>query len=69
MAETKPRWTIQTDDEIPYMKCTNCNHKISVKDFIFADFEYDTCPFCNTKLDLSNIEEETLMELVISSEV
>lgn len=56
-------WEFGSNDFGGFIRCSKCNHKISSVDVIFADTSINTCPFCNTEIEIS----DEVMEKVYSS--
>lgn len=59
-------WEIKSTDGGYAIECTKCHHKIGVKDAIIGEKKFDTCPFCNTDMDMTEFDYDKLYELAQS---
>lgn len=60
----KPVWKLIGTQMGWALECSECKHKISIKQYAFADQPISTCPFCEKEMDLSSIDEDEIQELL-----
>ena len=61
-------WEIKSTEMGYAIECSNCHHKISVKDAIIANQVIDTCPFCKKDMDLNELDYDKLLEFANGEE-
>lgn len=59
-------WEIKSTELGYVIECSKCKHKIGVKDAVVGEKNYDECPFCKTKMDMTNFDYDKLYELAQS---
>ena len=55
-------WATKSSDSILYIECSNCKHKLSAKQVIFADRNITVCPFCKAKMNVDGVRFSELAE-------
>lgn len=61
MAITR-RWVFGTNDLGDYISCEKCGHKIAAKHVVFGKYDLNTCPFCESEMDLDQKDLDRLKD-------
>ena len=58
-------WKIVEVGSVYGIECPYCNHKMSLKNFIFGDTDVrERCPFCNKNVSLDSVDYDKILDLV-----
>lgn len=63
---SKPIWNFVTTDLGDGIECSNCKHKIEVKDALVAERGIGVCPFCGKQMDMESFDYDRLFSLAAS---
>lgn len=58
----KRKWVYGSNDLGDYIECEKCNHKLSAKQVVFAKYDMNTCPWCNSEMTLDQKDVDRLKE-------
>lgn len=58
-------WKIVNVGGVYGIECPYCQHKMSLKEFIFGDKDLrETCPFCKEDVSIDSLDYDELLDLV-----
>ena len=63
----KRRWIFGTNDLGDYLECEKCNHKLSAKQVIFANRDFNTCPWCGSEMQMDQKDIDRMKETLSSN--
>lgn len=55
-------WEHYTSDAGNAVKCSSCQHKMSALDFLIADVDLHTCPWCSSQMDFLRLDYDRLLQ-------
>ena len=54
-------WEHHSSDAGNAVKCSSCQHKMSVLDFLIADVDLNTCPWCSSPMKFERLNYDRLL--------